>query len=115
MIKNPELWKEYEETNTDSYSKCCVDIARIVMKLLDDNHLPLRNGYFPDIQTAHGLICIANRQLKAGLSGFMAGCVATMVAKCHSRGEEFKRSHNQDVGEEPITTGVINHALINLS
>lgn len=111
-IINQEAMTKWEENNQDSYGKCCVDVARKVMELLDSNPEPLHNGYFPDEQTAHGLICKADHEIKAGgITGFMAGCVAQIVVKCHSRGEEFRKSHN---GEEYVGDGVVNHALINI-
>jgi hypothetical protein len=37
--------------------------------------------------------------LKArGLTGFMAGAVAMMVATCHSRAKEFRKSWNDSLG-----------------
>lgn len=110
-MKNLEKWQEYETKNTDAYGKCCVDVARKVMEILDNDKTPLHNGYHPDIHTAHGLICKADDEIKAGgITGFMAGCVAQMVYECHERGDEFRKSHN---GEEK-SEGVINHALLTI-
>jgi hypothetical protein len=108
-IINQEKWGVYEAKNDDPYGKACVDVARQVMKLLDDDPTPLHNGYHPDIHTAHGLICKADDDIKAGgITGFMAGCVAQMVSWCHSRGDEFRKSHNGDVE----TDGVVNRAIL---
>jgi hypothetical protein len=111
-ITDQEAWDKWVEANDDPYGKCCVDVARRVMELLDEDPTTLRNGYHPDPHTAHGLICKADDDIKAGgITGFMAGCVAEMVFKCHSRGDEFRRSHNGDVE----TDGVVNHALVTIS
>jgi hypothetical protein len=108
MITDENAWKEYEENNKDGYGGACVDVARKVMQLLDEDLTPLHNGYFPDIHTAHGLICKADKDIDAGgITGFMAGCVAQMVFQCHSRGDEFRKSNNGDIE----TDGVVNHAL----
>ncbi len=110
-ITNEKAWKEWEKNNTDPYGKACVNVARRVMELLDEDLTPLHNGYNPDIHTAHGLICKADDNVAAGgITGFMAGCVAQMVFKCHSRGDEFRKSHNGDIE----TDGVVNHALMTI-
>jgi hypothetical protein len=108
---NKKTWNEYVRKNKDSYGKACVDVAKKVMELLDKDLTPLHNGYYPDIHTAHGLICQADNDIKAGgITGFMAGYVAKMVVDCHERGDEFRKSHN---GEQD-SPGVINHALITI-
>lgn len=110
-ITTKEKWKEWQEGNTDAYGGCCVKVAKRVMELLDEDATPLHNGYHPDIHTAHGLICKADDDMGAGgITGFMAGCVAQMVAQCHSRGDEFRISHNG----ECKSAGVINHALLTI-
>ena len=112
-MKDKKAFDEWVKNNTDPYGKACVDVARQVMKLLDEDTTPLVNGYHPDIHTAHGLICKADEDINAGgITGFMAGAVAQMVTKCHERGEEFRRSHN---GERYKGKGVINHALITIT
>ena len=108
-ITNEKEWKRMEKINNDPYGKACVDVARKVMELLDEDPTPIHNGYNPDPYTAHGLICKANNDVAGGgLTGFMAGCVAEMVFHCHSRGDEFRKSHNGDT----VVDGVINHALL---
>jgi len=111
-MKNQKLWNNYEKKNTDAYGKACVDVARKVMEMLDKDSTPLKNGYHPDLDTAHGLICKADKDIDAGgITGFMAGCVAEMVSSCHERGDEFRKSHN---GDEYEGEGVLNHALITI-
>lgn len=109
---NEEKWNAWVENNKDPYGGACVKVARRVMELLDEDPTPLHNGYHPDIHTAHGLICKADDDTKAGgITGFMAGCVAQMVTECHERGEEFRKSHND---EEYEGEGVQNHALLTI-
>jgi len=114
-ITNKKTWTAWEKANDDPYGKACVDVARQVMKILDDN---------PGDFDTHKIVCQADKEVKAGgITGFMAGCVAQMVSKCHSRGEEFRRKWNndnsiQDGGGEKANKkkgAVINPALITIS
>ena len=106
MIKNQEAWDRYVESNkNDPYGKACVDVAREVMIVLDE-------GKEFD---CHTLICDADEKSSAGgITGFMAGCVAQMVTRCHSRGEEFQKKWNKDYGVED-STGVVNPAILTIS
>lgn len=109
-ISNTEAWDSWVTKNKDDYGKACVDVARKVMELLDD-----REGDFD----THAIICEADDAIEAGgITGFMASCVASMVSKCHSRGEEFRRKWNGDnqIGDEGDKAnesgGVLNPALL---
>ena len=111
-LKDKKLWVEWVEKNTDAYGLCCVNVARRVMELLDEDLTPLHDGYYPDIHTPHGLICKADDDIKAGgITGFMAGCVAQMVSQCHDRGEEFRIIWNGEYKGE----GTVNPALITVA
>jgi hypothetical protein len=111
-LKDAEAWKRYEETNLDDeYGRCCVDVARRVMETLDNE-----KSFSPS-----SIISQANKDLAAGISGFMAGAVAEMVSRCHERGDEFRRLWNK---ENQIDTegdratengGVLNPALLSIS
>ena len=121
-LKDKKGWNVYVKTNTDPYGKCCVDVARRVMELLEEDLTPLHEGYHPDINTPHGLICKADTDIDGGgITGFMAGCVAQMVAKCHERGDEFRRVWNKenqinDEGDKANESGgVLNPALVTVS
>jgi hypothetical protein len=93
-LKDEEKWNVYVNVNKDAYGGCCVNVARRVMEILDEDETPLRVGYHPDIHTAHGIICKADDEISAGgITGFMAGAVARMVFECHKRGEEFMASY----------------------
>ena len=97
MIEDVKKWQSYVEKNKDDYGKCCVDVARRVMEILDEDETPFHGGYFPDVHTTHGIICKADHDIDAGgITGFMAGCVAQMVSQIHSRGEEFRKQYNVD-------------------
>lgn len=110
-ITDNKAWESWVSLNTDPYGKACIDVARRVMELLDENIASLVPGYYPDMNTAHGLICKADKDVNAGgITGFMASAVAEMVSKCHSRGDEFRKSYNGDVETE----GVVNHAVLSI-
>ena len=87
-VTNQKKWDECVEINKDAYGGCCVNVARQVMKILDEE---------PSDFDTHKIICRADEEVKAsGITGFMAGCVAQMVSQCHSRGEEFRQKWNKD-------------------
>ena len=112
-IIKQEDWQNWIGNNQDPYGKCCVDVAREVMELLDEE---------PDVPiNPHALICRADDAINAGgITGFMAGAVASMVSHCHSRGEEFRKIWNLDTqihdeGEKANESGrILNPALLNV-
>lgn len=108
-ITNQDDWKEWVTSNTDPYGKTCVDVAREVMRMLDEPiylHTPI---------DTHKLICDADKNISAGgITGFMAGCVAQMVSKCHSRGEEFRKAWNKGYGVKEDKGGVVNPAILTI-
>lgn len=36
-ITNGILWKEYTDKNKDPYGRCCVQVAKEAMRMLDEN------------------------------------------------------------------------------
>ena len=110
-MKNKKLWNSYVRKNKDPYGGACVNVARQVMKYLDEDKTPLHDGYYPDTHTPHGLICKADDEIKAGgITGFMACCVANMVINCHERGDEFRVIWNGEYKGE----GVVNPAVVTI-
>jgi hypothetical protein len=112
-ITNKKEWNKCVKINKDPYGKCCVDVARKVMSILDKE-----KGDFD----CHKIICRADDEIKAGgITGFMAGCVAQMVSKFSSRGEEFRKKWNKDnqigtEGDEANKSGgCLNPALLTIS
>ena len=108
-LKDRAAWAQWELANSDFYGKCCVDVARRVMEILDEGA-----DFDP-----HQIIKQADNDIDAGgITGFMAGCVAQMVSICHERGEEFRRRWNNDtqIGDEGDRAnengGVLNPAVI---
>ena len=110
-IVKQEEWDECVKNNEDPYGKACVDVARRVMELLDEQ----------DEFDPHKIICQADDELDVGgITGFMAGAVASMVGQCHSRGDEFRRAWNLDtaIGDEGEKAnesgGTLNPALLTI-
>ncbi len=111
IVKQKEWDKHVKVNSKDDYSKCCLDVARKVMEILDEG-----KDFDP-----HTIICQADDDIKAGgITGFMAGCVASMVSECHSRGKEFLKLWNKDVqigdeGEKATEKGaVLNPAVLTI-
>jgi hypothetical protein len=84
---NEDVWNKYIDKNDDAYGGACVQVARNVMKHLDDYEGEFNIGYNPDMTTPHGIICAADDS--GGITGFMAGAVRNMVAQCHKLGWKF--------------------------
>jgi len=111
-IIDEKKWNSCVEKNDDPYGKACVDVARRAMEILDEGK---------EFDT-HKIICQADSDTKTGgITGFMAGAVASMVSQCHSRGEEFRKLWNKDnqIHDEGDKAndgnGVLNPALLNIS
>jgi hypothetical protein len=108
IIKEDD-WDKWVKNNQDPYGKAICDVARKVMEILDVEQ---------EFDT-YKIICRADEEINAGgITGFMAGAVASMVSHCHSRGEEFRKKWNADnkIGEKEYDgDGVINPALITIS
>lgn len=102
IIKQEEWNKCVKINSDDGYGKACVDTARRVMEILDEE-----KDFDP-----HEVINRADKEVDAGgLTGFMAGMVSAIIAKVHSRGEEWKKAWNKDYGNEDAK-GVINPAIL---
>jgi hypothetical protein len=102
MIINQEKWDRYIQKNKDPYGKCCVDITRRIMEILDEE-----KEFEP-----HDMIIQAEKDIgESGITGFMAGVISLMVVQCHSQGEEWKKKWNKEYGDEN-RMGVINPALL---
>ena len=113
-IIKEEDWQKHVDANDDPYGKCCVDVTREVMRLLDT----------PEYQTfdCYKVICDAEKNIgEDGITGFMAGAIASMVSQCHSRGEEFRKMwnlenqiHNEGEKANEKEGAVINPALMSI-
>lgn len=105
-LRNEKAWNNHVKINTDFYGKSCVDVARRAMEIIDET-----DG-IPD-----DLVLQASKELDAGITGFMAGCVASMISVCHKKGEEFRRIwniENQISNEGEKAKGVLNPALLEM-
>jgi hypothetical protein len=105
-------WTRCQENNQDPYGKTIVNVARKLMEMLDEDTNPITP------ENVHNLITRADKESRAGgISGFMEGCVANIVSHAHSRGEEFRRARNGDVGAttgQENADGVLNPAILHV-
>jgi hypothetical protein len=93
-IIDQEGWQKCQDNNTDPYGNAAVKVARRVMEILDEE---------PGDFDTHETVCRADKESGAGgITGFMAGCVASIVSQCHSRGEEFRKKWNKDYDMKEI-------------
>jgi len=91
---------------SNDYAKAILKVAEILMQIID--RLPESEPL-----DAEKLMHEANQDSGEGITGNMAGYVAYLVAKYHSRGEEFRKDWNKSWGREDAT-GVINPAIIEI-
>ncbi len=75
-------WEESVMKNQDGYGHGVVDATVAVCKALDEGKSPAEAE-----KACHGL----------GITGFMAGCMASWVSHYHPRGDEFRRHWNKEV------------------
>lgn len=108
-MNNIKKWKNYEQKNKDVYGKCCVNIARQVMKNLDNTIIDA--DFDP-----HDFIIKAMKEIsESGITtGFMAGAIAKMVVDCHRKGKEFNEAWNKHCGGSGKEKGTINPAIITI-
>jgi len=105
-LKNEKDWSKFVKNNTDFYGRCCIDVAKRAMEIID------KTKNIPD-----DLILQASRELKARITGFQAGCIASIISQCHTKGEEFRRIWNKEnqIGNEgEKAKGVLNPALLEM-
>lgn len=108
-INQDWLRKQYEaegENKPDAYVLMILKVGEKVLDYMEE--LPLTETI-----DAQELVLKANKELDAGITGNMAGYIAMIATKCHSRGKEFKRSWNKHHGDEG-RKGVINPAIITI-
>lgn len=106
IIKQKD-WIAWLDNNQDYYGKCIMEMSAEVMRLLDER----------DSFDADELITEVDNDFNEGITGFMAGAIATVVSHCHSRGEEFRKSWNAEIGKptgQQDSKGVLNPAIMNI-
>lgn len=94
------------KAETDPYVSAIVKVGEKVVDLLEA---------LPEDQPvdANALILEADKFYDEGITGNMAAYIAMIATKCHSRGEEFKKSWNKHNGDEN-REGVINPAVVTM-
>jgi len=108
--KASAAWIKHVEVNNDEpYGKACVDAAREVMEWIDEN-----NPETLDMEKINKVVLYGK-----GLTGFMVGCISSMIVQCHVRGEEYRQAWNADygieAGSDQDTGGTVNPAIVTLS
>jgi hypothetical protein len=109
MIINKE-WLEKQKTaeGEDKPDEYVLTILKVGEKVLD-----LMEALGDKPIDANELILQADKELNESITGNMAAYVAFIATKCHSRGEEFKKSWNKHNGREDAKS-VINPAVITI-
>lgn len=103
-ISDKKKWTLWVRANKAHYGKVCVDVARRVMELLDEQ----------ETFDTHAIIRQADRDVRAGgITLYMAACVAQMITQCHSRGREFQAKWNARYGVTRAD-GTVNPAILAL-
>jgi hypothetical protein len=102
-LKDEAAWQKWQDNNKDAYGNACIRVAREAMLELDAGKS----------FEAYSLITEAdNRAKTGGITGEMAGYVASMISQCHERGEEFRKSWNKETQIGDIS-GYIKYRLTN--
>ena len=104
-INQEWLQKQYNGEGENKPGPYVLAILRVGEKVVD-----LMEAIDPIAKIdANELILEADRELKEEITGNMAAYVALIAIKCHSRGEEFRKSWNEYNGKSEAK-GVINPA-----
>lgn len=98
-LKDGAGWEKAKAANTDSYGGAAIKAAAHAMCLLDEGKTP-------------------KEALDVGfkgkdLTGFLAGCAASLVGQCHERGDEFREHWNQQYGVTD-SKGTVNPAIMTI-
>lgn len=101
--KSEELtkqWNGYVEKNQDEYGSAVIDVIVKVCTELD-------KGKKPEEAEAIGI-------KDSGITGYMAGVMASAIAHFHPRGDEFNKYWNKKCGGTGEEEGTINPAIITI-
>ena len=102
--KNPP--KEDADMQPDFYISAIIKVGEKVLDLMEA--LPENEPI-----DANALILEADKFYDEGITGNMAAYIALIGTKCHSRGEEFRKSWNV-YNKKPESKGVVNPAIITI-
>ena len=110
-MKTNQEWikKQYEAKGEDKPDEYVLAILKVGEKVIDYMEELSENEPID----ANALILKANDFYKEGITGNMAAYIAYIATKCHSRGEEFRKSWNKYNGREDAK-GVINPAVVTI-
>ena len=102
-------WEQWVEVNSkDGYSLGVVTYARRWGKYMQ-HLMEKHNKTVVDI--AENASHVSDIE---GITGFMYGCAVSMLAQCWKYGEELRKWHNKEWGQED-TDGVVNPAVLTIA
>ena len=88
-IFNLEAWKECVRTNNKSdYNAAVVITAHNLIKHINTNGLPTKEGHYPDLSTPHGYMVVC-QPWEYGISGAQAMYVIQLLKMHYELGELF--------------------------
>lgn len=99
-LKDKDGWEKTKASNTDSYGGAAIKAAAHAMVLLDE-------GKTPEEAQEIGF-------KGKDLTGFLAGCAASIVCQAHERGDEFRKHWNKQWGVGEDAKGTVNPAIMTL-
>jgi hypothetical protein len=110
-LKNPELWESYVSKNTDAYGKATIDYADRWACAMQD-----------EIANGKSVADVADRTSyqadTEGITGFMHNAAIATLAGCWKYGEELRRWHNSQFGQQgksaDASGAVINSCIIKI-
>lgn len=102
-------WKQWVEINSkDGYSKAVITYARRWAKYMQ-HLMEKHNKTVAEIADKASHVSDIE-----GITGFMYGCAVSMLAQCWKHGEELRKWHNKEWGQED-TDGVVNPAVLTVN
>lgn len=106
-FSDKQAYDDWKAKNTDPYGACCFEYAEGWAKLMQAE---IRNGkHVKDVakDTSYQMNFL-------GITGLMYGMAVSILAKCWRHGEELRKWHNGEYGQED-SEGVVNPAMITIS
>lgn len=98
--KNPPA--DQPDLVPDAYVLCIIECGERLLDLLEA---------LPENQPIDADALITEASKGEGITGNMSHYIALIAVKCHSRGEEFRRSFNKGWGKEDAK-GLVNPAIV---
>ncbi len=111
-ISNIDEWNKGKENNTDPYGACIYEYAEGWAKVMQAE-IKKRGFEKVDYVVMFGIAETSSRELNfLGISGFMKGAAVSILSHCWKHGEELRKWHNKEYGQEG--DGVVNPAILTI-